>query len=171
MKLHFWVITLLLVCIGGVLNGDVVYVDRSLDEIKNNPKLLDPAQYKVHFGHGVPNSSSRKTGSAYYMNGYYTAAAARYTANLKSDPTNKNTLYNLAGCYGVLNQPDLASRYLILAFDNGFTNLRHVMTNRKFKKVKNSPVFKATVDSLLTVKANPDKKKKQQPLTNSEVTW
>lgn len=154
MRLYYAVVILAIFCISGILYGGEVYVDHSLDAVKMNPKLLDPAQYKVHYGHGVPNSSSKKASASYYTNQYYSSAAARYTAHLKADPGNKNTLYNLSCSYSMMNQPKKASYYLKLAFQNGFTNLRHVMKSKKFANVKDDPVFKATVDSLLAEKAN-----------------
>ncbi len=85
-----------------------------------------------------------------YGNGEWYQAATEYLNALEIDPSNSNSMFNLACCYGLMGEDELASRYLRRAYAAGFTDLEHINWDPDFDSVRDMPVFSALLDSLNT---------------------
>jgi len=83
-----------------------------------------------------------------YDKGDYETAAKYLLVYLKSNPESANDWYSLACCYGLLDKPMLASKYLKVAYKAGFTDIGHIEKDTDFTKVKTNKTFSGTVDSL-----------------------
>jgi predicted esterase len=90
-----------------------------------------------------------------YQDGEFELAAGFYEQGLIHDITNGENLYNLACCYGLLGNKELAAAYLDYSIKNGFDNYDHIINDPDFAKVKDSEEFKAVV---LSLKAELEKK-------------
>lgn len=106
-------------------------------------KKLDPGW----FMDGEIDGFQKKANEA-YGDGRYSEAIVAYLEALRQDKGNQGAAYNLACCYGLTGQDTLAALFLTRAWDRGFNNLDHIKTDTDFDKVRQSPVFKNTVDSL-----------------------
>ena len=84
----------------------------------------------------------------YYQTKDYLNAAKAYLRIVNSDPANSNALYNLACCYGLLGQAQLASEALGMAFKAGFEDLNHIDNDADFSLVRETPEYKGIRDSL-----------------------
>ncbi len=84
---------------------------------------------------------------AYQANDYDTSIK-NYLYYLQFKPNESNPLYNLACCYGLKNQPDLAAKVLLKSYKAGFQNLGHISQDTDFNKVRASIEFKSAMDSL-----------------------
>ncbi len=89
-------------------------------------------------------------GNEAYENGDYLTAATEYLNSLVIDPSNSNTMYNLACCYGLLGEDEFATMYLRRAYRAGFTDLAHINWDPDFDSVRDLPVFSNFLDSLNT---------------------
>ncbi len=152
MKKKLFVLILLISFLSGLL-----LIARDISEtvpkhLFLTPEQIDPYTYKLHMGPISPSSDYRKQADENYITQHYEDAARYYLAHLQYDPTDINALYNLSRCYGMLNQPDLAVQYIKLAYNNGFTNVKHLARDKSFKKVRSTQVFKTTIDSLKAIK-------------------
>ncbi|HNX36822.1 MAG TPA: alpha/beta hydrolase-fold protein [Candidatus Cloacimonadota bacterium] len=85
---------------------------------------------------------------AFYSSGDYLSAAGAYLAYLERRPGDETALYNLACCYGLLNQPAYASETLALAYKAGFSDLEHISKDTDFDLVRGTGEFSAIMDSL-----------------------
>ena len=117
------------------------------------PESINPYTFKLNMGHISPSEDYVAKGNNSYQQQRYENAAQYYLAQLQYDPHNKNVLYNLARCYSMLNKPDLASYYLMQSGKCGFVNVRHIRSDKDFDKIRKTPVFVATMDSLNTLHA------------------
>jgi len=95
-----------------------------------------------------PLDSISRAANAAYQAARYNEAARLYLAALEHDITNSGDIYNLACCYGLLEQDSLAALYLRRAFRAGFDDLEHVGQDPDFDSVRTRPVFAALVESL-----------------------
>jgi len=78
----------------------------------------------------------------------YPKAAALFLEALRFDINNPTLLYNLACCYALMGDDANAARMLARAWRAGFRNLAHIEGDADFERVRNSPRFAATADSL-----------------------
>ena len=86
-----------------------------------------------------------------YQSGDYENAAKYYLALLKYDITDGSNIYNLACCYGLLGDADLAAKYLERAVKAGFTNIDHIQSDPDFDSVRGTEIFDSTVDGIASM--------------------
>lgn len=86
-----------------------------------------------------------------YSEQKYTQAAKYYLAALSYDIHDNISLYNLACCYGLLDKPELAARFLIRSVRAGYEDIEHMKGDPDFDKVRGKAVFDAALDSITTV--------------------
>ncbi len=83
-----------------------------------------------------------------YQQENYQKAAEYYLQYMQYDVKNGSVCYNLACCYGLLGNEELAVKYLEHAYENGFTNLEHIQNDPDFDKVRNGKEFAALIKQL-----------------------
>jgi phospholipase/carboxylesterase len=83
-----------------------------------------------------------------YQEGRYLDAASLYLDALSYDIGNSNAIYNLACCYGLLGEPELAAACLRRAFAAGFDDIGHARRDPDFDLVRSSDGFAGLLDSL-----------------------
>jgi predicted esterase len=83
-----------------------------------------------------------------YRQGKYWQAARYYLFVLRHKYDDARTIYNLACCYGLLGEGDLAARYLARAVDAGFSNLEQIRTDKDFDKVREDENFVRLMNNL-----------------------
>jgi phospholipase/carboxylesterase len=83
-----------------------------------------------------------------YQAGEYDTAAARYLELLCRDITDAGSIYNLACCYGLMGEPELAGTYLKRSFKAGFDDIEHAQQDPDFANVRGKEVFDTVVDSI-----------------------
>jgi phospholipase/carboxylesterase len=85
-----------------------------------------------------------------YGKGNWEEAAKYYLAHLQTHREDITAWYNLSCCYGLLNKPDLAAKYLMQAYKAGYTDMGHIKADTDYDLVRESDAFKAALDSLGT---------------------
>lgn len=83
-----------------------------------------------------------------YYDGDYQKAADLYINYMQHDIKNGSVCYNLACCYGLLGNDSLATKYLRYAYENGFTDIKHIKSDPDFEKVKDSEIFYGLIKEL-----------------------
>jgi len=83
-----------------------------------------------------------------YQAGEYDSAAACYLELLCRNITDAGSIYNLACCYGLMGEPELAGTYLRRSFKAGFDDIEHAQEDPDFENVRGKEVFDAVVDSI-----------------------
>ena len=83
-----------------------------------------------------------------YNNGDYEVAARDYLAYLQYNTQDGGNIYNLACCYGLLGEAELACRFLERAFEAGFRDVGWAANDPDFNKVKDTEHFKTTIQKL-----------------------
>jgi len=86
-----------------------------------------------------------------YAAGDFPGAALRYIEALRMDPGDAGGIYNLACCYGLMGEPELAATVLRRAWISGFDDIAHIRQDPDFGLVREHPVFSALLDSLTSV--------------------
>ncbi len=120
------------------------------------PLALSPEQidiYSFEPGSKPESASYSAEATTAYNAGDYEKAAKYYFAYLQGKPDDATAWYNLSCCFGLLNKPEFAAKYLMRAYKAGFTDLEHINADTDFTSVRTNPVFVATVDSLSTFNA------------------
>lgn len=87
-----------------------------------------------------------------YLEQDYETAARFYLAYLRYNIQDSNNIYNLACCYGLLGETQLAADYLLRAFRAGYDDLDWVMRDQDFDDVRDDPVFEVLLDSLSAIR-------------------
>lgn len=111
-----------------------------------NPDKIDPYTFDPLANKGAEDLSPKAY--AAYGNGEYENAAKLYLAHLQTKPDDSIGWYNLACCFGLLNKPELAAKYLLQSYKAGYTDLAHIKIDTDFDQVRKSAKFGAAMDSL-----------------------
>ena len=98
--------------------------------------------------------SLRHSAHEAYQVGDYQLAARTYLDILARNITDNGSIYNLACCYGLMGEPELAARYLARAFRAGFDDIVHVNRDPDFEPVRGKERFDEVVDSISTAAEN-----------------
>jgi len=85
-----------------------------------------------------------------YAQQNWLAAASAYLNALEIDPGNSTVIYNLACCYGLMGEEQLATLYLGRSFAAGFHELALANTDTDFDPVRESTLFSSVLDSINT---------------------
>ncbi len=109
--------------------------------------IYDPAEGAFLDGPGVADSLFAAADSAYRV-GDYGLSASLYLRGLSLDPSSASAIYNLACCYGLLGEEQLAATYLRRAWEGGFEDLEHISWDPDFDAVREGAVFSRMLDSL-----------------------
>jgi phospholipase/carboxylesterase len=80
-------------------------------------------------------------------------AARYYLAYIRYNATDGGNIYNLACCYGLMGEADLAAMYLDRAVRAGFTDIEHISWDPDFDSVRESEVFASTMDRITAAAA------------------
>ncbi len=80
---------------------------------------------------------------AAYNEGRYEDAARFYLTYLRSNVGDAVSVYNLACCYGLLGEAELAATYLRRAFAAGYRDVAYAAQDPDFDKVRDAPAFAA----------------------------
>lgn len=72
-------------------------------------------------------------GDTLYYQKDYSKAISNYKAAIKINPSASNTIYNMACCYSLLNNKPDALKYLEQAIQKGFTDFKHIETDKDFE--------------------------------------
>lgn len=114
-----------------------------------DPDSIDP--YMEGIGEFLDLDLSEAESLAWetYMAGDYETAAKYYLALLRFNITNGSSIYNLACCYGLLGEEELAAEFVVRAYNAGFTDLDHIGWDPDFDLVRDSDVFSEAYDELV----------------------
>lgn len=89
-----------------------------------------------------------KEGWTAYQNKDYEKATRYYLAYVHHVKNDSGNLYNLACCYGLIGNAELAAAWLEKAVDAGWTDMEHLRQDPDFEKVRNAEIFVETIDKL-----------------------
>ncbi len=82
-----------------------------------------------------------------YVDGDYELSAQYYLTYLQYDRANDTAIYNLACCYGLLGEAELAGHYLTLAVQAGFMNRELIDTDTDFDSVRGTDEFDEALET------------------------
>ncbi len=119
-----------------------------------------PDPMDIHAGDFLdrnPSEFLKAANEAYQMEDWQTAAE-QYLSSLEIDPGNSTAIYNLACCYGLMGEEELASLYLKRSFVSGFDNIGLANADTDFDQVRESQGFTSLLDSLNTAVAEKNEK-------------
>ena len=91
----------------------------------------------------------RKAQEAYNA-GKYEETVRYYLTALRYDIRNGNAIYNVACCYSLLRNADLAAKYLKRAVDAGYNDIEYMKIDHDFSNVRGTTVFDAAWDSIIS---------------------
>ncbi len=86
-----------------------------------------------------------------YQKGEYETAAKWYIQYLRHDPSDGGSVYNLACCYGLLGEAELAAHNLKRSYNKGFEDIEHMRNDPDFEKVRDEQVFIEALDTIAKI--------------------
>jgi predicted esterase len=113
-----------------------------------DPGSIDPLKEDVGGFLDVDVAQYKRKAYELYNEQKYLDAAKYYLAALRFNTNDIISLYNLACCYGLLEEEELASRFLVRSVQAGYDNIDHIRSDPDFDKVRGKEVFDAAVDSI-----------------------
>lgn len=114
----------------------------------SDPESIDIYQEDIGDFLDADVSEFAKKAQELYTAGEYEDAAKYYLAVLRYDINDGMSLYNLACCYGLLGDAELAAKYVKRAVNAGFEDIGHIRWDPDFDSVRDSDVFSSAVDEL-----------------------
>lgn len=106
---------------------------------------------------------------ASYQSGDFEEAAKNYLFLLQHDISDNNSIYNLACCYGLLGNEELAAVYVEKAFKSGFNDINHIKNDSDFDKVKDAEAFQNVLKSITEISEKEKPKDVQTIFTAGSV--
>jgi len=89
-----------------------------------------------------------KTAREAYNTGEYRKAAQYYLVLVKHNTSDGGNIYNLACCYGLMNEAELAAKFVERSVKAGFEDIGHITWDPDFESVRDTDVFKETLERL-----------------------
>ncbi len=117
----------------------------------SDPETIDPFDEDIGDFLDVDLSAWKEKAFEAYQAGDYEEAAKYYLAFLKYEIEDGGSIYNLACCYGLLSEAELAAIYIERAVNAGFEDIDHMMWDPDFDNVRGTDVFDAAVDSIASM--------------------
>ncbi|MBT7615927.1 MAG: hypothetical protein HN590_01435 [Calditrichaeota bacterium] len=112
----------------------------------NNSENVDPMKDSGGDFLDVDLSILEQNAYQEYQAKNYKESAGLYLKALQYNIDDSNSIYNLACCYGLLGEKELAAKYLERAIKAGFEDIEHVKQDPDFENVRDSDSFKSVVD-------------------------
>ena len=94
-----------------------------------------------------PDNLTKEAWQAYQQEDYKEAIKF-YQQFIYHNSSESNAIYNLACCYGSLENAELAAKFLDYAYDTGFRDFPHIKQDIDFKAVKDKAVFQQTLNKI-----------------------
>ena len=111
-------------------------------------ELLDPMQEDAGDFLDTNVMELQKKAFEAYQKQHFEEAARLYLTLLQYNIRDANSIYNLACCYGLLGQQELASKYLVRSVKAGFNDIGHVKKDPDFDRVRGTKTFDDVVVSI-----------------------
>lgn len=121
-----------------------------------NPALIDPLDPAAGDFLDIDTDMYRRLGLEAYTGSDYTMAARYFLAYLSRNSTDANAIYNLACCYGLMEDPDLAALYLLRAVSAGFSDMELIGADPDLDPVRGHPAFISAMDMLEGLNLQPE---------------
>jgi len=112
----------------------------------SNPEISDPMAESCGDFLDVDVNQYVKEAYGEYQAKNYKESAGHYLKALQYNIDDSNSIYNLACCYGLLGEKELAAKYLDRAIRAGFEDIEHVKQDPDFDKVRDTDSFKSVID-------------------------
>jgi len=116
-----------------------------------DPSTIDPMAEGVTDFLDVNLSDYATIAYKAYEDGDIEKSAQYYLALLNYNVAEPVAIYNLACCYGIMGEADLAARNLQRAFRAGYRDIKHILKDPDFDNVKDDADFSAVLDSLTSL--------------------
>jgi len=124
----------------------------NFDEIDwSNPDTIDPYRADVGDFLDVDLDALAKKANEAYQAGDYEEAAKYYLAVVRYDIHDGSSIYNLACCYGLLGDAELAAKYVTRAVNAGFEDIGHIRWDPDFEKVRGTAAFDEAIANLASM--------------------
>jgi phospholipase/carboxylesterase len=133
------------------LFGNDIQAEGDSDIDRADPESIDIYREDAGDFLDFDTSEYAKAAREAYDSGDYEKAAQYYLAVLKYNINDGNTIYNLACCYGLLGDANLAAEYVERAVNSGFEDIGHISWDPDFDSVRGQAVFDDTVDRLASI--------------------
>jgi hypothetical protein len=133
--------------LAGVIFG-VPICDRKAENREVRTGYLREAPISVQEQLSAKADELAKRARNAYWQADYKLAAQCYHLVIRSGRGCGNDLYNLACCYGRLGDSKLAVKYLIRSVEAGFADTELIKRDPDFRRIKDVPQFRETVEKL-----------------------
>ena len=113
-----------------------------------NPESIDIYDETISDFLGTDTDEFMKAAGEAYNAGEWEKAAQYYLAVVKYNPGDGASVYNLACCYGLLGEAELAGIFVEKAYNAGFESVDHITWDPDFEKVRGETVFDDAVKNI-----------------------
>ncbi len=114
----------------------------------SNPDNINPLDKNIGDFLDVNLRHYSNSAAFAYMNKNYKEAAQYYLYTLRYTYNDAETIYQLARCYGMLSEYELASKYIIRAVNAGYTKFEYIEKDESFSSICKTAVFKKTISEI-----------------------
>jgi len=133
------------------------------------PESIDPLAEGIGDFLDVDIAEYEKAAREAYNAGEYKKAAQYYLALAKSNMRDGGNIYNLACCYGLMDEAELAAKFVERSVKAGFEDIDHIALDPDFEPVRETDVFKNVLERLQAEKKAEDAEKGKLVLLEASV--
>lgn len=116
-------------------------------------------------------SNYEQSGLEAYTNENYRLAARCFLAFLTRNISDTNVIYNLACCYALMEEPELAALYLRRAVNTGYNDFGYILEDHDFDSVRDDPAFAELMDQISRIQIGPPEFTGDSILFNAKASF
>lgn len=135
----------------------------------SQPETIDPFQPGIGDFLDVDIAGFEKIAREAYNAGEYRRAAQYYLSLARYNVRDGGNIYNLACCYGLLGEAELAAKFVERSVKAGFEDIGHITWDPDFESVRETDVFKNVLERLQAEKKAEDAEKGKLALLEASV--
>ncbi len=135
----------------------------------SQPESIDPLAEGIGDFLDVDTTEYEKTAREAYDSGEYRKAAQYYLALARCNMRDGGSIYNLACCYGLMGEAELAAKFVERSVKAGFEDIGHIGRDPDFESVRETDIFRETLERLQAEKKAEDSKKGKLALLEGSV--
>ena len=99
--------------------------------------------------------SYKQLGIEAYSEENYGLASRYFLAFLSRNISDVNVIYDLACCYALMEEPELAALYLRRAVNAGYSDFDYILEDHDFDTVRDTPAFMELMDQISRIHVGP----------------
>jgi phospholipase/carboxylesterase len=125
------------------LAGQPLVVKKYTSPLSIDPLEIDKRDFRL-----INTVELVQKADGLFSAGDYQKAAMYYLLVVNNNCTDCYSYYNLSRCYAMMEDGELASHFLFLALETGYSDFNTIRNEEAFRKIRRDPLFRDTMEEV-----------------------